>query len=92
MWHASIAAHPVRPVARWTLAEQVAAQAALLRELAGVGMDPSMRERGDVSIHARRWLTPAERVLIDPPRDIRGTPEEAERLAAASEALRGRLS
>jgi hypothetical protein len=53
------------------------------RALEGVG-DPSLgewRERGGRAVHLRRRLTDEERGELGV-RDIRGTPEEAERMAA----------
>lgn len=76
MWHAS--ARAVREAASWALAEEA---------LAGVG-DPALgewREHGRHGVvHLRRRLTPEEaaRAGIGCVRDVRGTGEEAERLAA----------
>ena len=87
MWHASVSAP--KETAAWVIAERV---------LAGVG-DKALgewREVGVRAVHLRRRLSNEERRQVGgmEVRDIRGTPEEAERLAALFEEaphLRGLL-
>lgn len=89
VWHAS-ASSAVNEATAWAMAE---------RALNGVG-DPLLgewRERGNRGIvHVRRRLTDGERALAGGlgVRDVRGTEEERERLAALlreAPQLRGRL-
>lgn len=52
------------------------------RALAGVG-SPSLGqwvERSEAAVHIRRRLSAREAALVNPLRDVRGTPEERERL------------
>jgi hypothetical protein len=74
VWHASVSSHtPVQSL-------KVAFAA-----LYGVG-DRALgewRERGSGAIaHVRRRLSASEAALVNPLRDIRGTPEQAQRIAA----------
>lgn len=68
----------------------IESQTIALSALRGVG-DASLgewRERGSRGIyHVRRRLTDAERVTVGDVRDIRGTPEEAQRMGALFAAL-----
>lgn len=88
VWHASVAAHPIRPVIEWDDPTAGKAYSLLLRTLKGVGRGTLIVEQPtpeSLAYHWRRRLNFAERALIDDVRDVRGTPEERQRL----EAMRG---
>lgn len=74
MWHASVSG----------LTHEHSLAAALVA-LRGVG-DRALgewRERGGGTVvHVRRRLSATEAAFVNPLRDIRGTPEQAERIAA----------
>lgn len=74
MWHASVSG-----------ISHEHSLAAALAALRGVGERAlgEWRERGGGTVvHVRRRLSAPEAALVNPLRDIRGTPEQAQRIAA----------
>lgn len=74
VWHVSVASRGL-PYGRGPLEQHAE------RELVGVG-DPHLgewREWGDIALHIRRRLTPAEQAAVGDVQDIRRTPEAVRR-------------
>ena len=82
VWHASASLRSRKPLRDWTRSERREAERALKAALAAVGRDPTMPDPGGIALHWRRWAVGRELARIGEPRDIRGTAEEARRLAA----------
>lgn len=81
MWHASVHRLGTRTVA----GREEELLALCFAALDGVG-DPSLGEWvevGEVAMHLRRRLTPAEQAPIGPAVDVRGTPEHQRRMNRA---------
>lgn len=77
VWHASVASHHSVGASP----DRLLGIAAAVLTAVGDAHLGEWRELGDVAVHLRRRLTPAEAAVVGPVRDVRGTWEAQKRVA-----------